>query len=52
MEWESESVKSQDVFKLPANPEVMKAEPRTPQSHGGVRLHEFVSKTVSVPLLG
>ncbi|XP_072223742.1 rac GTPase-activating protein 1 [Leuresthes tenuis] len=50
MEWDSESVKSEDVFKLPGNPEgPMKAEPSTPQSHGYVRLHEFVSKTVIKP---
>uniref|UniRef100_A0AAX7U3Z8 Rac GTPase-activating protein 1 n=1 Tax=Astatotilapia calliptera TaxID=8154 RepID=A0AAX7U3Z8_ASTCA len=34
----------------PANPELeMKAAPSTPQSNGGVRLHEFVSKTVIKP---
>uniref|UniRef100_A0A7N6A0D2 Rac GTPase-activating protein 1 n=1 Tax=Anabas testudineus TaxID=64144 RepID=A0A7N6A0D2_ANATE len=34
----------------PGNPErEMIAEPRTPQSNGGVRLHEFVSKTVIKP---
>ncbi|XP_041860171.1 rac GTPase-activating protein 1 [Melanotaenia boesemani] len=50
MEWDSESVKSGDVFKPPGNPEgPMKAEPSTPQSNGGVRLHEFVSKTVIKP---
>ncbi|XP_008291780.1 rac GTPase-activating protein 1 [Stegastes partitus] len=50
MEWDSESVKSEDVFKQPSNPEgQMKAEPSTPQSNGGVRLHEFVSKTVIKP---
>lgn len=50
MEWDSESVKSEDVFKQPSNPEgEMKAEPSTPQSNGGVRLHEFVSKTVIKP---
>ncbi|CAI5648380.1 rac GTPase-activating protein 1 [Oreochromis niloticus] len=50
MEWDSESVKSEDVFKQPANPEgEMKAAPSTPQSNGGVRLHEFVSKTVIKP---
>lgn len=50
MEWDSESVKSEDVFKQPANPELeMKAAPSTPQSNGGVRLHEFVSKTVIKP---
>ncbi|CAG6021839.1 rac GTPase-activating protein 1 [Menidia menidia] len=50
MEWDSESVRSEDVFKPPGNPEgEMRAEPSTPQSHGGVRLHEFVSKTVIKP---
>uniref|UniRef100_A0A3P8QWT3 Rac GTPase-activating protein 1 n=1 Tax=Astatotilapia calliptera TaxID=8154 RepID=A0A3P8QWT3_ASTCA len=50
MECDSESVKSEDVFKQPANPELeMKAAPSTPQSNGGVRLHEFVSKTVIKP---
>uniref|UniRef100_A0AAQ6A6D5 Rac GTPase-activating protein 1 n=1 Tax=Amphiprion ocellaris TaxID=80972 RepID=A0AAQ6A6D5_AMPOC len=34
----------------PSNPDgEMKAEPSTPQSNGGVRLHEFVSKTVIKP---
>uniref|UniRef100_A0A8D0D8P1 Rac GTPase-activating protein 1 n=1 Tax=Sander lucioperca TaxID=283035 RepID=A0A8D0D8P1_SANLU len=48
--WDSESVKSDDVFKQPGNPEAeRKAAPSTPQSHGGVRLHEFVSKTVIKP---
>lgn len=52
MEWDSESVKSEDVFKQPANPELeMKAAPSTPQSNGGVRLHEFVSKTVRMTLM-
>ncbi|XP_070824084.1 rac GTPase-activating protein 1 [Chaetodon trifascialis] len=50
MDWESESVKSEDVFKQPNNPEEqMTVQPSTPQSHGGVRLHEFVSKTVIKP---
>uniref|UniRef100_A0A8C9ZZH7 Rac GTPase-activating protein 1 n=1 Tax=Sander lucioperca TaxID=283035 RepID=A0A8C9ZZH7_SANLU len=36
--------------KQPGNPEAeRKAAPSTPQSHGGVRLHEFVSKTVIKP---
>lgn len=52
MEWDSESVKSEDVFKQPANPELeMKTAPSTPQSNGGVRLHEFVSKTVRMTLM-
>lgn len=50
MEWDSESVKSEDVFKQPTNPGgEMKIQPGTPKNHGGVRLHEFVSKTVIKP---
>ncbi|TNN57215.1 Rac GTPase-activating protein 1 [Liparis tanakae] len=50
MEWDSESVKSDDLFKQPGKPEAeRKVAPSTPQSHGGVRLHEFVSKTVIKP---
>ncbi|XP_044068605.1 rac GTPase-activating protein 1 [Siniperca chuatsi] len=49
MEWDSDSVTSQDVFKQPANPGGEIKQPSTPQSHGGVRLHEFVSKTVIKP---
>ncbi|KAM4736912.1 rac GTPase-activating protein 1 isoform 1-T3 [Anableps anableps] len=50
MEWDSEAVKAENVFKAPENPEgENKAEPSTPQSKGGVRLHEFVSKTVIKP---
>lgn len=52
MEWDSESVKSEDVFKQPGNPEAeVKTQPSTPQSQAGVRLHEFVSKTVRMPFL-
>lgn len=50
MEWDSESVRSDDVFKQPNIPEAeMKTQPGTPQNNGGVRLHEFVSKTVIKP---
>uniref|UniRef100_A0A667YSU4 Rac GTPase-activating protein 1 n=1 Tax=Myripristis murdjan TaxID=586833 RepID=A0A667YSU4_9TELE len=50
LEWDSESVKSDYVFKQPDKPErEIRAEPSTPQSNGGVRLHEFVSKTVIKP---
>ncbi|KAM9829775.1 rac GTPase-activating protein 1 [Syngnathus typhle] len=50
MEWDSESVTSEDVFKQPVNPEVEKKnEPGTPQKSKGVRQHEFVSKTVIKP---
>ncbi|KAM8864501.1 rac GTPase-activating protein 1 [Spinachia spinachia] len=50
MEWDSESVQSEDVFKQPGNPEgERKVAPSTPQNHGGVRLHEFASKTVIKP---
>lgn len=49
-DWDSESVKSEDVVKQPSNPEgPAKVQPSTPQNHGGVRLHEFVSKTVIKP---
>lgn len=48
MEWDSESVQSEDVFKQPENPgrEPRPLQPSTPQNQGGVRPHEFVSKTV------
>uniref|UniRef100_A0A8C8A2L4 Rac GTPase-activating protein 1 n=1 Tax=Oryzias sinensis TaxID=183150 RepID=A0A8C8A2L4_9TELE len=47
---DSESVRSEDVFKAPANPEGdARAQPSTPQSKGAVRPHEFVSKTVIKP---
>ncbi|XP_070695930.1 rac GTPase-activating protein 1 [Pempheris klunzingeri] len=50
MEWDSESVKSEDIFKQPDIPDrEIKAHPSTPQSNGGVRVHEFVSKTVIKP---
>ncbi|XP_074536648.1 rac GTPase-activating protein 1 [Halichoeres trimaculatus] len=50
MEWDSESIQSEDVFKQPVNPDgEIKTQPSTPQSHGGVRHHEFVSKTVIKP---
>ncbi|XP_034029344.1 rac GTPase-activating protein 1 [Thalassophryne amazonica] len=48
--WDSESVKSEDVFKQPGNSEEeIRARPSTPQNSGGVRFHEFVSKTVIKP---
>lgn len=48
MEFDSESVQSEDFFKQPSNPvEDVKTQPSTPQRQAGVRLHEFVSKTVS-----
>uniref|UniRef100_A0A3B3CQR9 Rac GTPase-activating protein 1 n=1 Tax=Oryzias melastigma TaxID=30732 RepID=A0A3B3CQR9_ORYME len=47
---DSESLRSEDVFKAPANPDGdPRAEPSTPQSKGAVRPHEFVSKTVIKP---
>lgn len=50
MEWDTgdtDSVQSVDVFKHPGQPErETKVELITPQSNSGVRLHEFVSKTV------
>ncbi|CAJ1084574.1 rac GTPase-activating protein 1 [Xyrichtys novacula] len=50
MEWDSESVQSEDVFKQPVNPDgEIKPQPSTPQKNGGVRHHEFVSKTVIKP---
>ncbi|CAN9516039.1 unnamed protein product [Ophioblennius macclurei] len=50
MEWDSESVKSEDIFKQPADREdEIRATPSTPQSKSGVRFHEFVSKTVIKP---
>ncbi|KAM6976797.1 rac GTPase-activating protein 1 [Aplochiton taeniatus] len=50
MDWDSESVQSEDVFKQPSMPErEQRTEPSTPQRNAGVRLHEFVSKTVIKP---
>nr|XP_019960288.1 PREDICTED: rac GTPase-activating protein 1 [Paralichthys olivaceus] len=50
MEWDSESVTSEDVFKQPSIPEgEQRHAPSTPQNSGGVRHHEFVSKTVIKP---
>ncbi|KAI4787015.1 hypothetical protein KUCAC02_036738 [Chaenocephalus aceratus] len=49
MEWDSESVKSQDVFKQPEVLQERRALPGTPQNLGGVRLHDFVTKTVIKP---
>ncbi|XP_076840436.1 rac GTPase-activating protein 1 [Brachyhypopomus gauderio] len=52
-EWDSadtDSVQSVGVFKQPQQPQRQsRAEPSTPQGNGGVRLHEFVSKTVIKP---
>uniref|UniRef100_A0A672ML15 Rac GTPase-activating protein 1 n=1 Tax=Sinocyclocheilus grahami TaxID=75366 RepID=A0A672ML15_SINGR len=46
----TDSVQSMDVFKQPSQPNgETKAGPSTPQGNGGVRLHEFVSKTVIKP---
>lgn len=41
---DTDSVQSVEVAKRTEN----KAEPSTPQSNAGVRLHEFVSKTVGL----
>ncbi|TWW57028.1 rac GTPase-activating protein 1 [Takifugu flavidus] len=50
MEFDSESVQSEELFKQPSNPEAdVRTQPSTPQRQGGVRLHEFVSKTVIKP---
>lgn len=49
MEVDSESVQSADLFKQPSQPAAdVKMQPSTPQRQGGVRLHEFVSKTVNI----
>ncbi|XP_068194762.1 rac GTPase-activating protein 1 [Antennarius striatus] len=49
-DWDLDSVKSEDVFKHPGNSEEeFKRQQSTPHNHGGVRLHEFVSKTVIKP---
>ncbi|XP_048873560.1 rac GTPase-activating protein 1 [Brienomyrus brachyistius] len=48
--WDTDSLKSEDAFKAPTIPEKeARAEPGTPQGNGGVRLHEFISKTVIKP---
>ncbi|XP_042606676.1 rac GTPase-activating protein 1-like [Cyprinus carpio] len=53
VEWDTadtDSVQSMDVFKQPGQPNgEIRTEPSTPQGNGGVRLHEFVSKTVIKP---
>ncbi|XP_077471672.1 rac GTPase-activating protein 1 [Stigmatopora argus] len=50
MEWDSESITSEDVFKQPVDPVPEKTtEPSTPQQTRSVRQHEFVSKTVIKP---
>ncbi|NP_955925.1 rac GTPase-activating protein 1 [Danio rerio] len=53
VEWDTvdtDSVQSMDVFKQPSLPNAEnRAEPSTPQGNGGVRLHEFISKTVIKP---
>ncbi|KAM9785732.1 LOW QUALITY PROTEIN: rac GTPase-activating protein 1 [Neosynchiropus ocellatus] len=51
-DWDSASVTSEDVFKPPSAPEPeRRAAPSTPQPSGGggIRPHEFVSKTVIKP---
>lgn len=49
MEFDSESVQSVDLFKQPSTPAAdVKTQPSTPQRQGGVRLHEFASKTVII----
>ncbi|XP_035237400.1 rac GTPase-activating protein 1 isoform X1 [Anguilla anguilla] len=48
--WESDSTSAENVPKLINKPErVPVSEPSTPQGNGGVRLHEFISKTVIKP---
>ncbi|TRY86663.1 hypothetical protein DNTS_005012 [Danionella cerebrum] len=53
LEWDTvdtDSVQSMDVFKQPSQPYGQsKGEPSTPQGNPGLRLHEFVSKTVIKP---
>lgn len=41
---DTDSVQSVDILKRTE----IKPEPSTPQSNGGIRLHEFVSKTVGL----
>lgn len=48
MEWDSESVKSEDVWQPGNHGGEIKMQPSTPQGQTGVRLHEFVSKTVRI----
>lgn len=53
MELDTDSVQSVDLFKQPGNPAAdEKMQPSTPQRHGGARLHEFVSKTVTIAVFG
>lgn len=53
MELDTDSVQSVDLFKQPSNPAAdEKMQPSTPQRQGGVRLHEFVSKTVTIAVFG
>ncbi|XP_030625739.1 rac GTPase-activating protein 1 [Chanos chanos] len=50
MEWDTDSVQSEHVVKHPSQSErETKLEPNTPSGNSGVRLHEFVSKTVIKP---
>lgn len=52
-DWDTDSIQSTDtVFKQPSRPErpmPTSTEPSTPTGTGGLRLHEFVSKTVIKP---
>ncbi|XP_066564345.1 rac GTPase-activating protein 1 [Amia ocellicauda] len=48
--WDSESGLSEHAGEKQNHPELIHhAEPSTPQGNGGIRLHEFVSKTVIKP---
>uniref|UniRef100_A0A7N8WZQ4 Rac GTPase-activating protein 1 n=1 Tax=Mastacembelus armatus TaxID=205130 RepID=A0A7N8WZQ4_9TELE len=48
--WTRSRRKTGKISKIMHNPDgEMRVEPSTPQSNGGVRLHEFVSKTVIKP---
>uniref|UniRef100_A0A4W5LVC7 Rac GTPase-activating protein 1 n=1 Tax=Hucho hucho TaxID=62062 RepID=A0A4W5LVC7_9TELE len=49
LEWDSESVKSEDVMPNRPESDSRPQEPSTPQGNGSVRNHEFVSKTVIKP---
>ncbi|KAJ8258201.1 hypothetical protein GJAV_G00194300 [Gymnothorax javanicus] len=48
--WDSDSGQSEPAIKQPGKPDRgLLSEPSTPQGTGGVRLHEFISKTVIKP---
>uniref|UniRef100_A0A8C8C9V5 Rac GTPase-activating protein 1 n=1 Tax=Oncorhynchus tshawytscha TaxID=74940 RepID=A0A8C8C9V5_ONCTS len=49
LEWDSESVKSEDVMPNRPESDSRPQEPSTPQGNGSVRNHKFVSKAVIKP---